>query len=328
MTAYQAWGLALVQWVQGWGAWLEPLMQGFSATGRSTFYLLIMPMLYWCVDSALGLQIAVMLLVSSSLNDTCKMLLHQPRPFWLREIGALSYERSFGLPSGHSQQAMSVWGLLALKSRSRWAATLLGVLIAGIGLSRLYLAVHFPGDVLLGWAAGALLLVEFVRWQPMVTAFWSTRTLRSQVILALGAAVLLLGLPLLAYGLSAGWRMPIAWEQNILAQFGHYESPRTLENAWLVSGLMLGLGIGRALLNRWGGFAADGTLLKRMMRYLLGIVGLALLWFGLGEAIPEEQALWLDLLRWVHAGVLGLWVSAGAPWLFLRLRLAQPDVEG
>lgn len=328
MTAFQAWGLALVQWVQGWGAWLAPLMQGLSATGRSTFYLLIMPLLYWCVDSGLGMQVAVMLLLSSSLNDTLKMLLHQPRPFWLQEIGALSYERSFGLPSGHSQQAMSVWGLLALKSRSRWVATLLGVLIAGIGLSRLYLGVHFPGDVLLGWAVGALLLVAFVRWQPMVTAFWSTRTLRSQTIIALGVAVLLWGLPALAYGLATGWRMPIAWEQNILTQFGLVESPRTLENAWLVSGLMLGLGIGRALMDRWGGFASGGAPLKRILRYLVGIVGLALLWFGLGQVLPEEQVLWLDLLRWLHAGVLGLWVSFGAPWLFLRLRLAQPDVEG
>ena len=324
MTAFQAWGLALVQWVQGWGAWLAPLMQGLSATGRSTFYLLIMPLLYWCVDSALGLQVAVMLLVSSSLNDTLKMLLHQPRPFWLRAIAAKSYERSFGLPSGHSQQAMSVWGLLALKSRSRWAATLLGALIAGIGLSRLYLGVHFPGDVLLGWAVGALLLVAFVRCQPMLTAFWSTRTLRSQIIIALGTAVLLLGLPALAYALSADWRMPIAWERNILTQFGRYEPPRTLENAWLVSGLMLGLGIGRALMNQWGGFAADGAPLKRILRYLLGIVGLGLLWFGLGQVIPEEQVLWLDLLRWLHAGVLGLWVTLGAPWLFLRLRLAEP----
>ena len=324
MTPFQQFGLATVQWVQGWGDWLAPLMQGLSATGRSQFYLVIMPLLYWCVDSSLGLQVAVMLLLSSSVNDMLKMLLRQPRPYWLHPIGALSYERSFGLPSGHSQQAMSVWGLLALRGKSRSLALILGVAIAGIGLSRLYLGVHFPTDVLLGWLVGALLLILFVRWQPAVTAWWRERTLRTQVICSLLAALLLLGLPALAYGLTAGWQMPVTWQQNILAQFGEIEDPRTLEGAWLVSGLMLGLGIGRALMNRCGGFATDGPAVKRLLRYLLGIVGLGLLWFGLGALIPDTQSLPLDLLRWLHAAVLGLWVAVGAPLCFLRLGLTHP----
>ncbi len=79
-----------------------------------------------------------------------------PCPYWLsQEVIALASQENFGLPSGHAQNALSVWGLLAASSSRRWAWPVVAVLVFLIGLSRIYLGVHFPTDVLGGWLVAA-----------------------------------------------------------------------------------------------------------------------------------------------------------------------------
>ena len=74
----------------------------------------------------------------------------------------LASETSFSFPSGHSSVAIAFYGALALvlaRLLPRWRARLAlalaaAALVAVIGLSRLYLGVHYLSDVLAGFAAG------------------------------------------------------------------------------------------------------------------------------------------------------------------------------
>jgi len=62
---------------------------------------------------------------------------------------------------------------------------------------------------------------------------------------------------------------------------------------------------------------------KRLARYLLDLVGVILIWYGLKAVFPSEANLLGYALRYLRYALVGLWVSVGAPALFIRLRLAK-----
>ena len=80
-------------------------------------------------------------------------------------------ERGFSFPSGHSALGMVAWGILGvLVMRSRLPTAVrraivivLAVLIVLIGLSRIWLGVHYPTDVLAGWTVGAVIVLIYAR---------------------------------------------------------------------------------------------------------------------------------------------------------------------
>ena len=166
--------------LQSLGGWLAAPMQLLSFFGQESFYILIMPALYWCLDAGIGLRLGAMLMLSGTFNGYFKLLFHSPRPYWVdARVAALSSETSFGLPSGHAMNAASVWGLLGIDLKPRWRRALwaAGILAFLIGFSRLYLGVHFLRDVLAGWLLGGtwmvctVLIMESVsRWRSPALA--------------------------------------------------------------------------------------------------------------------------------------------------------------
>jgi len=317
-------GIAIILFLQNVGHWMTAPMQFFTFLGQAEFYLLVMPILYWCVDARLGLRVALILFCSGGLNESLKIVFHQPRPYWLTQrVHAFASESNFGFPSGHAQNSVSLWGLLAAKMHRRWAWAAAIVLAFCIGLSRLYLGVHFPTDVLVGWLVGALVLWVFLRWEAPVAHWLSRRAFGQQVLIALVASLIVLALTLLIRLGLGGWQVPDAWIQNALAGSGERPTPLSLEGALTFAGVLFGIGAGAAWMTRMGGFCAGGPVAKRVARYLLGLVGVILIWYGLKSVFPAEADLLGYALRYLRYALVGLWVSVGAPALFVRLRLAD-----
>lgn len=112
------------------------------------------------------LQTGVVLLVSGGLNRWLKDLIERSRPTadQLVETGTMSF------PSGHAMSGIAFFGFLIYlvwrlvsTSRIRWLlTTLLVLLILLIGFSRVYLGVHYPSDILAGYAAGGACLAVFI----------------------------------------------------------------------------------------------------------------------------------------------------------------------
>ena len=113
-----------------------------------------------------GLAGAITILLASAANSGLKLLIARARPDLLEPV---IVEHGFSFPSGHSALGMVAYGVLAvLVGRSRLPARArvaiifaLGVLVGLIGISRVWLGVHYPTDVLAGWTAGGVIVLVY-----------------------------------------------------------------------------------------------------------------------------------------------------------------------
>jgi glycerophosphoryl diester phosphodiesterase/membrane-associated phospholipid phosphatase len=296
--------------------WLSPVMAVATFLGDEEFYLLAFPLLYWLVSRRVGLRLGVMLLLSAGVNSALKLLWATPRPsFLVAEVGAVD-ETSFGLPSGHAQNGAAVWGTLAVLARRWWVRVALLALIALIGWSRVHLGVHFTEDLLVGWLVGGLLVLGFVVLGPRIGRWWQRQHPAQQVLAALAASLAMIAPATLLAGRLAGWSPP--WPGLV-----DPEAVTGASHAVTPAATLAGFGVGLVLLRRAGGFETGGSWGQRALRALVGLVGVVVLWQGLGAVFPGgEQPLDL-ILRYLRYALVGAWVGGIAPALFVRLGLAD-----
>ena len=316
-------GIELIQWVQGWGPWLGAPMRFFTFLGSEDFFLIVLPALYWSIDSALGIRVSFVLLADSAAIDLLKMAFAGPRPYWISDrFAALSAESSFGIPSGHAARAAGLFGTMAAYLRKGWAWALALPVILLIGVSRLYFGVHFVHDVLAGWLLGALVLWLVTAWWGRAAAWLKRQGLARQVALAFAAsAVYVLAAWLIARARS-GYALPEEWIPFILRAQSGLPAPLALSGVLTSAGLLFGLSTGLAWMESRGGYRASGPVLSRILRYIVGLMGVMVFWYGLGAVLPRGEE-WLPLLlRFTRYSLVGGWVSGGAPWVFMRLGLA------
>jgi membrane-associated phospholipid phosphatase len=308
---------------QNLGSWLKTPMDIFSFFGTEYFFLLLLPGLYWCVEAAIGLRVGIILLLSLSVNDALKMALHGPRPYWYSpEVIRYASETSFGVPSGHSQNSAAIWGMLATSLRKWWGWLIAILVILLIGISRMYLGVHFPHDVLLGWLIGALLLWLVLRFWKPVTAWLKKMSLGQQILAAFLASLVIILFSLIPFLWLkiTHWQPPQTWAEYAKAAI-------SLSGAFTIAGTFFGLLAGLAWFYHQGGFCTDGPIWKRILRFVVGVIGLLVFYVGLdvlfGLIAPDVEAVLPYILRYIRYVIIGIWVSAGAPWFFIKLKLAK-----
>lgn len=269
---------------------LDTFFLFFTFVGSETFLLILVPLLFWAYNRRWGVYVALLFILSGLLNTGLKALFHQPRPSPGLVTQVVSAE-GYGLPSGHAQNAVVVWGWLAYavgRPIAWWGAIALSLLI---GFSRIYLGVHFPHDVLAGWGIGLVLLWAVVRWGDEV----EQRLIRQPFQVQFALAVL----PLLSVAVVA---------DELVAR---------------ATGALVGAAVGALCERRWVRFSPGGSVFRQLACLAVGFLGLGLVWGG-GKLLVPPTPLGL-LVRYVLAGG---WITAGAPFLFVRAGLAQTETTG
>lgn len=268
-----------------------------TSLGSEEFYLILLPLLYWCVDKHLAQRLAYLFLFSTYSNAMLKSLFHHPRPFQydpqvLKADAVPAEGLGYGLPSGHSQSAVVVWGYLAAWLRRRWMWGLATILVVSIAFSRIYLGVHFPSDVLGGLVLGIVWLWLFLWLEPGLVRWLSQRPMGMQ----LGLAVAVPGVLLL------------------IESYG---------DATAAMGTLIGLGAGIVVEGRTVHFSSSGSIWQRVVRFVLGVIIIVALREGLKLVFPGQGEALYALFRTVRYSLVGLWAALGGPWVFLRLGLAS-----
>ncbi|NJL15551.1 MAG: phosphatase PAP2 family protein [Microscillaceae bacterium] len=171
------------------------LMRLFSWAGHREFIVLVFVILLFGVNFRRGLLLMALVFWTALLTDYAKDYVAYPRPFHVDNQLALLDNRmpaaesarifkggdaptfwsalpeevvqhfrqskemiAYGFPSGHTSMAVALWGGLMLLFWHRWLAPVYALMLFFVPFSRLYLGVHFLGDLLGGYLLGGALL--------------------------------------------------------------------------------------------------------------------------------------------------------------------------
>lgn len=151
--------------------WLTVVMEFFTYIGATRFILILTIVAFLFLFYVLKHRIEIFVLLSvvfctPILNRLLKLYFHRARPDFNRliEIGGYSF------PSGHAMNAFSFYSILAfllwrhVPTRVGRIAVIIAssVMILGIGISRVYLGVHYPSDILGGFLASGLWITAVI----------------------------------------------------------------------------------------------------------------------------------------------------------------------
>jgi membrane-associated phospholipid phosphatase len=293
MDPILTWGLGVVRGAQAFSSPLLTLaMNGLSLLGTEFCYLAVLPLVYWCVDKRRGLRISVLVFLSTAVNLRLKLAFAQPRPYDLDPSVGMAKESTFGLPSGHAQTMTVFAGSAAPLFRRPWGLVPAIALPLAVGVSRVYLGAHFPTDVLAGWAIGAAIVVLDRLFGDRIER--TMTGLHETFALALVAAV--------------------AFVMNFL----------NMRDTSL-SGVFFGLAGASIYARKAAPFSVSGSFWKRALRYLMGMATVAIVYAAPKLLLAGMEAGGPPLLRFLRYALLGAWVAAGAPWLFLKMGLAESE---
>ncbi len=314
--------IAMTTWLQASYPQLHGFMSAVSAMGEEEFFLVVLPAIYWSIDKRLGRQLGYFFLLSALINNILKNLIRQPRPFWLEPAVKRNDVEGYGMPSGHVQNATVVFMLVAAHFRRAWAWLVVLLYILLMAISRIYLGVHFIQDTVTGFLVGLIILGLFVVWQIKLLDRFNRQILGRRLLVILFAPLILAVVYISGLLIIGAPNMNVPWASFVpAAELDGYKV--------IVSSLagLFGFGIGIIMESSRIRFRADGPAWQRVARYLLGIVVALGIWAGLRAVFPTEP-LWLALpFRFLRYLLLLSWVTYFAPWVFVRLRLAQVDAE-
>lgn len=143
----------------------EMFFQFFTYFGQEVLIILILCLIYWCLNKKLAYQIGLTFFISGLAVQVLKIAFRIPRPWVLDPqfvpvSSAVSAATGYSFPSGHTQTATALFGTLALSLKKTWQRIVCVFLFAAVGFSRMYLGVHTPKDV--GVSMLLTLLTAFV----------------------------------------------------------------------------------------------------------------------------------------------------------------------
>jgi membrane-associated phospholipid phosphatase len=291
-TIFQ-WGLNFIIMIQQIDTpLLDSFFRAITLLGDELFYLLLFSFLLWCVDFYLGIRVGIIFLLSVYVNTGVKEIFQQPRPFDILPEIQKVYASGYGFPSGHAQSSLVVWGSIAYWKKQTWIRNLSVLLILLIGFSRIYLGVHFPTDILGGWLFGGLILgLSYFIFLKIKLDFIQGNMIFKIIGITLFPMILL----------------QIQSSPDIISSVA----------------ALTGVGYGLLFFSSSIEGIRPGNWLQRLISFLVGVIGIGILYLGLKLILPSEGQSFYQLSRFFRYLLLGIWISFGAPWLFIRMGLAR-----
>ncbi len=259
----------------------DNLFQFFNFIESNDFFVLLLPLvsIIWLTKGwKSGLRLFYILFINNTMNYLIKEIFHSPRPFNLDSGVGIVDAYGFGFPSAAAQTSMLLSLLLITYMKNQWKWVLGMTYLGLMSLSRMYLGVHFPSDILGGWLAGFALWALYIYARPPIEQH--LKKLNSIFLLLLSQAI-----PLF-----------LLMRQDSIPSLHMY-------------GLAMGLGIGLFITNYYRLFLPPPKNVKNsVFRAIIGVAG-TFFCYSLILLIPLPDSNICILAQFL---VLGLWISSGS----------------
>lgn len=257
--------LNIILWIQKIASpFWDSFFQWITVLGEPATVILLLAVIYWMMDKDFGEQLAYAILTGFCLNGAVKDAFCLERPIGQPGVRSLRLETATGysFPSGHTQNT-ACWTAAIARWRKKWWVWLGAISLSLlVGISRIYLGVHYPRDVVVGLFLGIT--------TPFIAAALQKRIPQME---RLSLLTLVIFLPMLVYARSKDSFLAV----SIMAAFsaGMYfqkkisaKDPEGLSAMWRC-----------------------GSVPERMMRLVGGLILLAAVYFPLELLLPD-QVIW------------------------------------
>ncbi len=275
-------------WLQSFSPALDVFFRAVNFIQTEDFFVLVLPIIFWCINKRVGAALTIVFLFSDYFSRFVKLMTGVPRPYQLdSRVQALDPQPDTSFPSAGVLSLTVFWGYLGARFRLATLWIIAAVLLVTAGIARMYLGAHYPTDVIGAVVIGFGIIALVVYGDVVGRVSKLGRT--AQWILAIGVPILLAVILL---------------------------DPFTGTDL----GVLLGFGVGFLIEEEYVRFDTRGERWKQVLKVVVGLaIGLAARG-GLKLVLPAGD--WFRLARYA---VLGLWVSLGAPYVFVLARLAERE---
>lgn len=275
------------------------VMSAVTQLGGEVIFIVAAVVVFWCVSKWEGYYLMTIAFCGTVLNQFLKLICRVPRP-WVRDPNFTIVESAraeatgYSFPSGHTQNAIGLFGGMARWGGRRWVRLGLTALALVIAFSRMYLGVHTPADVGVSLVLAAALVLGLY---PLMRRAQEKPRYMGYVLAAMlvvsGTFVVFVE----AYGFSADMDA-----ENLASGIG---------NAWKMLGAVAGMTLAWLLDRRYIHFETQAVWWVQVIKVAVGMALLLAIKSGLKAPL-------LALLG--HEGLTGgvryflLVLVAGAVW--------------
>lgn len=267
---------------------LDAAFGAITMLGSEAFYMIIIPIVFWCISKPVGFHLGLVSTISLFLNNFLKNLFQIPRPFVahpeIAEKAAFVETASgYSFPSGHAQGAATFWGYLTTVVRASWFKAVAISVILAVSFSRVFLGVHYLSDVLAGMAVALVVLVAYHGALNFVKTY----------MVPSGPA-----LPAVA-GLVLPWVLLLL--------------DRT-EESFKAVGFIIGISAGYVLEESILAYSVSAPLLTQVLKSVVGLAGMLGIRLGLGALFPDQ-----NIFHLIRYAIMALSVMFVFPWAFTKI---------
>lgn len=265
--------------------------------------------IYWCINKKAGQRTIFALCGSLNINAGVKNYVKMQRPIGTDGLQSLRIETATGysFPSGHTQTSTTFWTSMMYLFRKSWIYIIGILMIIGAGISRLYLGVHWPMDVIVAWGFGIVLSIIFIKLFDYIDDSKNYYIL-VVLILIFGVCTYFIGGEDLykMFGLYTGFALGYMVEDTFINFSTENETRR--KNIFAKNpSKKEGLG-------------------KKILRFVVGIISLLAVYLLLNYVqdtlIVNKTEEIINIIKYFKYTIVVFWGVAGAPALFKLFKLA------
>lgn len=266
----------------------NPLLDKFfelvTMFGEESIYIIFLGIVYWCIDKKFGYKFACVFLFSSVANCGVKNIIKAPRPIGIEGIRSLRVETATGysFPSGHTQFATTFWTSLTLRYKKIMLYLIGALSVILVGISRMYLGVHWPKDVIAGVIFGIICTIA----GSIIFDYSQKANNKSIFLIVIIPSII----GLLFFGGSEDYIKSTA--------------------------VLISFFVGYVLEDKYIKFNEQSSHGKQLLKFLIGILGILVIMVLVKKLLPDN-----GLGYFIRYFMIGIWTTVCAPLLFRVLKL-------
>ncbi len=242
----------------------NPVLDAFFSIitkfGEETVFMVTALILFWCVNKYTGYYILSIGFLGTVINQFLKITYRIPRP-WIKDPqftiveSARAEATGYSFPSGHTQSSVATFGGIAKTTKIKWLKIISIIITFLVPISRMYLGVHTPMDVITSVVIALILLLVF---HPIIK---KAETDHRYMWWLIGIMVLISLTNLLYVNI---YQFPADTDVANLQS--------AIKNAYKLFGAIIGIVVVYYVDNNYTNFKTDAPLLGQILKVVLGLI--------------------------------------------------------